>query len=65
VTAAPHPAEADEAFANLQAALALHGGHVVHRLSDGRFLVTWRGQSRECADLAELEAHARRVGALP
>lgn len=46
------------------AALALHGGHVVHKLEGGRYLVVWRGLTRECADLDELEAHARRVGVL-
>lgn len=52
-------------LATLRAVLALHGGHVVHKLADGSYLVTWRAFSRECRDLAELEAHARRVGAMP
>ncbi|MCZ8165771.1 hypothetical protein [Silanimonas sp.] len=51
-------------LAGLRARLALHGGHVVHELAAGGFLVIWRGLSRECRDLAELEAHARRVGAM-
>lgn len=51
-------------LATLRAVLALHGGHVVHELDDGAFLVTWRAFSRECRDLDDLEAHARRVGAL-
>lgn len=50
-------------FEHLRALLALHRGHVVHQLAAGGFLVTWKGLSRECADLAELDAHARRVGA--
>lgn len=52
-------------LATLRAVLALHGGHVVHDLADGSYRVTWRAFSRECRDLAELEAHARRVGAMP
>lgn len=44
-------------LAGLRARLALHGCHVVHELAAGGFLVTWR-------DLVELEAHARRVGAI-
>lgn len=51
-------------LATLRAMLALHGGHVVHELPGGAFLVTWHAFSRECRDLAELEAHAHRVGAL-
>lgn len=46
------------------ALLALHGGHQVHRLADGGFLVAWRAHQRYCANLAELRAHARRVGAV-
>lgn len=57
-------AEGRKRLATLRAVLALHGGHVVHELADGAFLVTWRAFSRECRDLADLEAHARRVGAL-
>ena len=50
--------------ATLRALLALAGGHAVHELAGGGFLVAWRGHQRHCHDLAELEAHARRVGAL-
>ena len=50
-------------FEHARAVLALHGGHVVHALAGGSYLVCWRHLSRECRDLAELEAHARRVGA--
>jgi len=51
-------------LAGLRARFALRGGHVVHELPEGGFLVCWRGISRECADFEALEAHARRVGAL-
>jgi hypothetical protein len=57
-------ADGRKRLATLRAVLALHGGHVVHELADGTYLVTWRAFSRECCDLADLEAHARRVGAL-
>lgn len=57
-------ASADKRAATTIALLAIHGGHVVHRLAGGEFLVTWRGHSRHCRDLADLEAHARRVGAM-
>ncbi len=50
--------------ATVIAMLAIRGGHVVHKLVGGEFLVTWRGHHKHCADLAELEAHARRVGAV-
>jgi hypothetical protein len=50
--------------ADLRALLAFAGGHVVHELAPSGFLVTWRGHHKHCADLAKLEAHARRVGAL-
>ena len=46
------------------ALLAIHRGHVVHRLRGGEYLVTWRGVSKHCRDLADLEAHARQVGAM-
>jgi hypothetical protein len=49
-------------FEHLRALLALRRGHAVHRLAGGGFLVVWQSWSRECCDLAELEAHARRVG---
>ena len=51
-------------LATIRARLAIRGGHVVHELASGGYLVCWRAMSRECADLVELEAHARRVGAL-
>lgn len=51
-------------FEHLRALLALHSGHAVYQLADGGFLVAWKALSRECRDLAELEAHARRVGAM-
>ena len=57
-------ADSRKRLATLRAVLALHGGHVVHELAGGTFLVTWRAFSRECHDLDDLEAHARRVGAL-
>ena len=41
--------------------LALAGGHVVHPLRDGGYVVAWRGLFRECKDLSELIAHVRRV----
>ena len=50
--------------ATVTALLAIHGGHVVHPLRGGEFLVVWRGCMRHCRDLTELEAHARRVGAM-
>jgi hypothetical protein len=55
---------ASKQLSTLRALLAIHGGHVVHELPEGGFLVCWRGLSRECHDLVELEAHARRVGVL-
>jgi hypothetical protein len=42
-------------FEHLRAVLALRDGHVVHELAEGGFMVCWRGLSRECRDLAELE----------
>jgi hypothetical protein len=51
-------------LATIRARLAIRGGHVVHELAAGGYLVCWRALSRECADLDALEAHARRVGAL-
>ena len=57
-------ADGRKRLATLRAVLALHGGHVVHELADGAFLVTWRAFSRQCRDLADLEAHARRTGAM-
>jgi hypothetical protein len=51
-------------FEHLRALLALRDGHVVHELATGGYLVAWKSWTRECRDLAELEAHARRVGAL-
>jgi uncharacterized protein YjiS (DUF1127 family) len=55
---------AHKRLATLRAAMALVGGHVVHQLADGGYLVTWRGHQRRCADLDELTAHARRLGAV-
>lgn len=46
------------------ALLAIHGGHVVHKLQGGEYLVVWRSQHRHCANLAELQTHARRLGAV-
>lgn len=51
-------------LAGLRASMALRGGYVVHKLASGEFLIVWRGHSREARDLDELEAFARRVGAL-
>lgn len=51
----------DKRIATVRAQLALRG-HAVHLLAEGGYLVVWRGLSRECRDLGELEAHARRVG---
>ena len=36
-------------------------GHGVHTGRDGGYLVHWRGLSRYCKDLAELQAHADKV----
>ena len=60
------PPEADanrKREATAIARLAIHRGHVVHQLRGGEYLVEWRGCTRHCRDLAELEQHARRVGA--
>lgn len=50
-------------FEHLRALLAFRR-QTVHQLADGGYLVASQSWSRECRDLAELEAHARRVGAL-
>ena len=50
--------------ATITALLAIHRGHVVHRLRGGEYIVSWRGVSKHCRDLADLEAHARQVGAM-
>lgn len=59
----PDSAAERKRLATARAALAI-GGHQVHELAGGGFLVLWRGWSRHCRDLPELEAHARRVGVL-
>jgi hypothetical protein len=49
----------------LKAQFALHGGHAVHELASGGFLVVatrWGGMSRECPDLSALAAFARQLG---
>jgi hypothetical protein len=51
-------------LATIRASLAIRGGHVVYELASGGYLVCWRAMTRKCADLAELEAHARRAGAI-
>lgn len=43
--------------------LALKGA-VVHRLVEGGYLCCWGPLTRELAGLDELEAHARRTGAM-
>lgn len=48
----------------LAAQLAICNGSVVHTLAGWEFLVCWRGQHKHCRDIGELEAHARRVGAI-
>lgn len=62
--AASLPEAERKRFEHLRAVLALRDGHTVHRLAEGGYLVAWKAWTRECADLAELEAHARRVGAM-
>lgn len=50
--------------ATVTALLAIHRGHIVHRLACGEYLVEWRGCTKHCRDLDELEAHARLVGSM-
>lgn len=50
-----------KAIATLIAQLAL-AGHAVHKAQDGGFIVTKWGQTRYCANLAELAAFARQLG---
>jgi len=50
-----------KAIAHQIARLAL-AGHRVHRAEGGDFLVTRWGQTRYCADFAELQAFAVKVG---
>ena len=47
--------------ATLIAQLAL-AGHAVHKAQDGGFIVTKWGQTRYCANSAELAAFARKLG---
>lgn len=47
--------------ATLIAQLAL-AGHAVHKAQDGGFIVTKWGQTRYCANLAELAAFAQQLG---
>lgn len=49
-------------LAGLRAALALNGGHVLHELADGTFLVTWRHLSRSLPDMNAVAAFAHQVG---
>jgi hypothetical protein len=55
-----------KALSTLKARFALHdGGHAVHELASGGFLVVatrWGGMSRECPDLSALAAFARQLG---
>ena len=53
----------DKARATLFAALAI-AGHAVHKTTAGGFLVTRWNMTRHCADLQELEAFARQIGAI-
>lgn len=50
-------------FETLRATLALAGGHAIHELADGSFLVTWRHLSRAFPDLNAVAASAHQVGA--
>jgi hypothetical protein len=50
-----------KATATLIAQLAL-AGHAVHKAQGGGFIVTKWGQSRYCANLAELAAFAQQLG---
>lgn len=50
-----------KAIANQIARLAL-AGHVVHKGHGGDFIVTKWGQTRYCANFAELAAFARQLG---
>lgn len=50
-------------FESLRAALAINGGHQVHKVDTG-YLVCWRGYARHCCDLESLESFARQVGAV-
>lgn len=52
-----------------RALLALFGrmakaGHHVHRLADGSFICAKYGMTRYCADIAELEHFAKKLGVL-
>lgn len=49
-------------IANLRAGLALAGGHALHQLADGTFLVTWRHLSRSLPDLNAVAAFAHQAG---
>ena len=51
-------------LAGLRAQMALRGPYIIHELAQGGFLVVWHGLSREARDLDDLEAFARRVGAV-
>ena len=55
-------ATAVKRLAGLRARLALAGGHVLHELADGSYLVTWRGLSRPLKDLDAVDAFAARLG---
>ena len=50
-----------KSIAHQIARLAL-AGHVVHQAEGGDFLVTRWGQTRYCADFAELQAFAVKLG---
>lgn len=64
-TTPPALSEAEaKRLVTLTAMLALHGGHQLHRLASGEFLICWRTHSTFCRTLDEVEAHARRVGAI-
>lgn len=50
-----------KAFEGLRAQLALAGGHALHELSDGSYLVTRWNLSRPLADLAAAERFLAQV----
>lgn len=50
-----------KAIANQVARLAL-AGHAVHRGKDGDFIVCKFGMTRYCANFAELQSFAQKVG---
>lgn len=52
-----------KAIEKARADLALHGGHMLHELADGSFLVSRWNLTRPCADLQAVRAFVAQLGA--